>query len=119
MSGGYKLFKEDHVRNFHVNCDDELYNITCECLPEMRKDRMYKIKVNIFVCSSSVMFAECGCPTGLGPHGSCKHVDAILHALEDFHHLYMVLKDDDDESCTSRLQTWNQPRKRRLDYEKS
>ena len=57
-SGGYKLFKEGHVRNIHVNRDDELCKVTCECLPEIRKDRIYKVKVNISVCSSNVTFAE-------------------------------------------------------------
>ena len=117
-SGGYKLFKEGHVRNIYINRDDTSCKVTCECLPEMKKDRVYKIKVDIAVSSSDVILAECGCPAGLGPYGSCKHVAATLYALEDFHRFYELLKEQ-DEPCTSRLQTWNRPRKRRLDSEKS
>ena len=49
----------------------------------------------------------CGCPAGRGPNGSCKHIAALCYALEEFSRLktskaYVV--------CTSKLQTWNQPR---------
>ena len=28
--------------------------------------------------------AECGCPAGKGPHGSCKHIALLAYALVDF-----------------------------------
>ena len=81
----------------------------------MKKDRVYKIKINITTSSSNVCLAECSCPAGRGPHGSCKHIAATLFALENFNTIREEIQDDDTVSCTSKLQTWNQPRKRRLD----
>ena len=46
---------------------------------------------------------------------------ASLFALEDFYSTYKEIEiqassnNNDDVSCTSKLQTWNQPRKRHLD----
>ena len=118
-SGGFKLFKEGHVRKLYIVWDDLFSKISCECLPEMKKDRVYQINVTIELVSSDVVFSECSCPAGLGPHGSCKHIAATLYALEDFYRMYQSAKEQDDESCTSRLQIWNQPRKRQLDSKKS
>ena len=54
----------------------------------------------------------CGCAAGSGPHGSCKHLAALCYALEEF----CRLNDTRDYvACTSKLQSWNQPRKRVLD----
>ena len=80
----------------------------------MKKDRVYKIKINI-TDLSNVCLAECSCPPGRGPHGSCKHIAATLFALENFNTIREEIQDDDTVSCTSKLQTWNHPRKRRLD----
>jgi len=112
-TGGFKLFKEGHVQNIMVSHKGAVFEIECKCLPEMKKDRVYEIKVEISTNTSSVHLAECSCPAGKGPHGSCKHIAATLFALENFYETYQ--EEDDDVSCTSKLQVWNQPRKRRLD----
>ena len=114
-AGGYKLFKEGHVQKIMITQHDSIFGITCSCLPEVKKDRVYKIKINITTSSSNVCLAECSCPAGRGPHGSCKHIAATLFALENFNTIQEEIQDDDTVSCTSKLQTWNQPRKRCLD----
>ena len=114
-AGGYKLFKEGHVQKIMITQHDSVFGITCSCLPEMKKDRVYKIKINLLTNSSEVCLAECSCPAGRGPHGSCKHIAATLFALENFNTIREEIQDDDTITCTSKLQTWNQPRKRRLD----
>lgn len=80
----------------------------------MKKDRVYKIKVEISTETSSVHLAECSCPAGKGPHSSCKHIAATLFALKNF---YTTCQEAEGESvsCTSKLQMWNQPRKKILD----
>ena len=52
------------------------------------------------------------CGTGARPHGSCKHISALCYALEDF---CKVKSLQSPVSCTSQLQQWNQPRKRKLE----
>ena len=113
-AGGFTLFKEGHVQKITITQNDTMFGITCSCLPEMKKDRVYKIKISM-TNSSDICLAECSCPAGRGPHGSCKHIAATLFALENFNTIREEIQDNDTVSCTSKLQTWNQPRKRRLD----
>ncbi len=62
--------------------------------------------------SGEITFATCGCPAGLGPMGSCKHIAALCYALEEFSRLKTT---HEFVASTSKLQTWNQPRKRTLE----
>ena len=84
----------------------------------MQKDRVYKLEIDIATAGSDVCCAQCNCPAGRGLHGSCKHITATLFVLENFYSAYEEIQassNDNDVSCTSKLQTWNQPRKRRLE----
>jgi len=56
--GGFKLFKEGHVQNIIVHQQGTVFGIDCRCLPEMKKDRVYKIKVEIFTETSCVHLAR-------------------------------------------------------------
>ena len=118
-AGGFKLFKEGHVQNIMISRDDTKLEVECKCLLEMKKDRVYNLTLRISLESTSVIFAECSCPAGRGPHGSCKHITATLFALENFYSFYEEARSEDEISCTSKLQKWNQPRKRRLDSQLS
>ena len=114
-SAGFKLFKEGHIQNISVGLSGNTCYIKGKCLPEMKKDRVYELEMCIDTASSSVKRAECTCPAGRGPSGSCKHIAAFCYALEDFVRTRDKLDDNDEASCTSVLQQWNKPRKRRLD----
>ena len=59
-----------------------------------------------------IVTASCGCPADGKPHDGCKHIAALCYALEAYCRL--VEETRQDNSCTSRLQVWNRPRKRRL-----
>ena len=50
----------------------------------MRKDRVNLLRVAIKSEESEIIYAECGCPAGMGPTGSCKHIAALAYALVDF-----------------------------------
>lgn len=76
--GGFKLFKEGHVQNIMINQQGAVFGVKCRCLPEMKKDKFYNINLNISMDNSSVTQAECSCLAGKGPHGSCKHIAAVL-----------------------------------------
>ena len=113
--GGFKLFKEGHVQNIMINQQGLVFGVKCRCLPEMKKDKFYNINLKISADNSSVTLAECSCPAGKGPHGSCKYIAAVLFALDRFYAYYEEGKKEDEITCTSKLHTWNQPRKRCLD----
>jgi hypothetical protein len=81
----------------------------------MKKDSIYKLKLSMVKNGNregEILFCSCICPAGKGPLGSCKHIAALCYALEEFSRLKCSREFD---TCTSRLQTWNQPRKRKLD----
>jgi len=57
-AGGLKLFKEGHIQNIMVHQQGTVFGIDCRCLPEMKKDKVYKIKVEISTETSSDHLAE-------------------------------------------------------------
>ena len=58
------------------------------------------------------LFAECDCPTGLRPLGSCKHIGALSYAMADF---CKVRSLPEYKTCTEKLQKWNKPRGKRVE----
>ena len=69
------LFICGHVQNIEfVNVDCWMY-IKAKCLPEMRKDRVCMLKLVLKLKEHDIVSAECGCPAGLGPKGSCSCFD--------------------------------------------
>ena len=57
------------------------------------------------------MLRECECAAGMGPTSHCKHTVAVLLALLDFTLHNVVLL---ELSCTDTLQTFHQPRRKRV-----
>ena len=107
----YPLFKAGHIQRIKgIKGNDDNVYLCGVYLPEMRKDREYKLQL-ILSPSGDIVYAEDGCPAGKGPHGSCKHIAAFCYALEEFTRLGFTRN---FQSCTSRLQTWNQPRPKKL-----
>jgi len=117
-SGGYKLFKEEHVQKACASNAASLVYVKATCLPEMKKDRTYSLVLALNKTTADVTNAQCACPAGQGPFGSCKHLAALCYALEDYVKLRAIILEAGEDSCTSLLQKWNQPRKRRLDSKK-
>ena len=110
-SHAYPLFKAGHIQSVLVSHKGNQYFIKSTCLPEMKKDIVYKLEMTLDH-HGDIVTASCGCPAGGKPHGSCKHIAALCYALEAYCRLVEETRQDD--SCTSRLQVWNHPRKRRL-----
>ena len=106
------LYRCGHVQEIQV-CLHENSNlcIRAKCLPEMRKDRVYLLEMILDESSYDVLNARCGCAAGMGPKASCKHIAALCYALEEFSRLRQV---PDYRTCTDKLQSWNQPRPRKL-----
>ena len=110
-SRAYPLFKAGHIQSIYISCKDTSHDIRCTCLPEMKKDILYKISLTLD-SAGDITQAICACAAGSGPLGSCKHISALCYALEEFSRIKQLRS---PESCTSRLQKWNQPRKRKLE----
>ena len=113
-SGGYNLYKEGHVQKVYASISTNVVYVKAICLPEMKKDRTYPLVLTLDKMTADVTNAKCSCPAGQGPSGSCKHLAALCYALEDYVKLRAIMEAGEN-SCTSLLQKWNQPRKRRLD----
>ena len=105
----FPLFRAGHVQSIEFAEDLECFYFKCICLPEMKKTFVYSIELTLDK-DCNITSAKCGCPAGLGPHGSCKHIAATCYAIENFCRFQL-----EGISCTSQLQAWNQPRKRHLD----
>ena len=106
----YPLFKDGNVQYISTSAYQGKCYITATCIPEMKKTLVYHLKM-ILVEQGDIDHAECGCPAGQGPKGSCKHIAALGYALEEFSRIKNVR---DPVACTSQLQSWNQPRKKVL-----
>jgi predicted nucleic acid-binding Zn finger protein len=50
--------------------------------------KLNKYKLFILLAQSQqgvvIEQANCGCPAGKGPRGTCKHIAALAYAVEDF-----------------------------------
>ena len=82
------------------------------CLPEMKKDKVYIMKLGLNASSFDIIYAKCGCPAGKGPQGSCKHIVALSYALADYSRLRTL---PEYVTYTEIAQQWNIPRKRRVE----
>ena len=94
-----------------VTVYDVLY-VKSKCLPEMCKDRVYCVQMTLQNSSADIIGAECGCPAGRGPTGSCKHIGALSYVLADF---IRFRASPDYQTCTYILKQWNHPRARKVE----
>ena len=107
----FPLFKAGHIQSILVSHSKNIFIIKCYCLPEMKKNIVYRIELKLDT-NGDIIGGKCGCPAGAGPCATCKHVSALCYALEEYSRIKELRQPD---SCTSQLQHWNQPRKRRLE----
>ena len=101
------LFHCGHVQAIQVCSTDDYLFVRANCIPEMRKDRVYHVRMALSEDGYNVSHAACGCPAGIGPLGSCKHIGAMTYALADFSKLGAL---PEFLTCTECQQQWNHPR---------
>ena len=104
-----RLFTSGYVQKIELH---KLNNVVCyraRCMPEMKSRSDYKLRMCVRIGDSGnvaeISFADCSCPAGKGPQASCKHLAALMYALEHFTRCGYI----DSPTCTDVLQTWNQP----------
>ena len=73
----------------------------------MKKTTSYICQLTIKKESGEVQNTHCDCPAGAGPHGTCKHVIAILIVVEKLRSNGELLIKG---SCTEELQSFKKPR---------
>ena len=97
------LYRCGHVQQIQVCRDETVLCVSVKkCLPEMRKDRIYLLEMTLDGSSYDILSAKCGCPAGMGPKASCKHIAALCYALEKFSRLRQL---PDFLTCTDELQS--------------
>ena len=62
-SSAQNLFQCGHIQDIKVIFDKYMC-VQAKCLPEMRKDHVYKLLLFLDLESSGIVGAECGCPAG-------------------------------------------------------
>ena len=95
------LYKDGHVQRIKSNTDQNKCTYKSICLPEMKKDTIYNIQTLAVVIFSLQV---------VGVRLVLVHWEAAS-TVEEFFRLH------DSVACTSKLQQWNHPRKRKLDSE--
>ena len=68
--------------------------------------RIYLMQMALQRNSSEIVSAQCGCPAGYGPTGSCKHIWALSYTLADF---ITFRTSPEYQTYTDILQQWNRP----------
>ncbi|XP_056005483.1 uncharacterized protein LOC125659233 [Ostrea edulis] len=73
----------------------------------MKKLVTYNYKIKIEKESGDPVNSECECPSGKGPHGTCKHLAAVFIVLEEFVQTGNL---SIQKTCTENLQTFHRPK---------
>ena len=108
------LFKCGHFQDIVVcHLPEDHVCIRANCVPEIKKDRIYKFTLFMDKSSFDVVGADSGCPAKKGPHGSCKHIGGLCYALEEF---TRIGKCPEYITCTDNLQERNKPRTKRYEF---
>ena len=117
-SKSLRLFQRGFVKKIEVVAKDGLVFYRARCEPEMKSTSAYKLKMAVRTADTDegavvekVVFAECmPCPAGKAPRASCKHLAALMFALEEFSRLGYTR---DPMTCTDVLQRWNKPHQKK------
>ena len=106
------LFLCGHVQDIEISTKPDILWVRAKCLPEMRKDKLYKVIASLSPVNCDILTSQCGCPAGVGPQATCKHIGALCYALANCCYCGQI---PDFVTSTERLQEWNRPRARRLE----
>lgn len=73
----YALSERGHIQRVEMTTDPQSIYVRSICLPEMRKDRIYKVSIVLDKDSNDIL-------AGKAPTASCKHVAALCYTLDRF-----------------------------------
>ena len=104
----YRMSEAGHIQQLRIASDKEFIYLHAICKPEYSKQKTYKIDLVQHKDTNHIHEANCVCPAGKGPHGSCKHIATLCYALDTFCKTGEI---PDYVTCTDREQVWNRPPK--------
>ena len=110
ITKGRLLLESERVEagSFTQSNNKTEYFFTAIVAAAMKKKVSYSVKVKV-TQTGEILNSDCECPAGKGPHGSCKHVAALLLMLQALKETGQLLLKN---SCTENLQTFHKPAKR-------
>ena len=78
------LFHCGHLQQVEIAESNATLWIQANCLPQMRKDKTYKVVLSLLSGKWDIIGASCGCPAGKGPRATCKHIGGLCYLLQSF-----------------------------------
>lgn len=103
---GRKMALTNFVQSILCTINDSNICAKARCFAEKTVHKTYTVLFIIEKVSGILQQCSCTCPAGAGFLAACKHVSAILYALE---HYSQTGKSIERTSCTSQLQMWHVP----------
>lgn len=103
---GRKMALTNFVQSILCAINDSSICAKARCFAEKTVHKTYTILFIIEKVSGGLQQCSCTCPAGAGFLAACKHVSAVLYALE---HYSQTGKSLERTSCTSQLQMWHVP----------
>ena len=82
------LFRCGHVQAIQVCSTEKHLFVKAKCIPGLRNDRVCLVQMVLTMDAYDVVNAQCSCPAGKGPCGSCKHTAALLWCVSRVSHLH-------------------------------
>ena len=109
MQKGEKMAVEEMVQaaSYYEEQDTGITYFSGIVSAAMRNSTAYICQLTVEKASGEVLNTNCDCPAGKGPHGTCKHVIAILLIVEKLKTSGELLITG---SCTDQLQSFKKPR---------
>jgi hypothetical protein len=99
-----KMNKESRFLKYvRLACEDDIYLVRAGCIAQMKKSNSYRFDASVDVDGC---IAECQweCDVGMEPAAACKHVYAVLLALQKICKKRDIITED---TCTQNLQTFH------------
>ena len=102
------LFHCGHLQQVEIAESNVTLWIRANCLPQMRKDRTYKVVLSLSNSKWDINGTSCGCPAGKGPCATCKHIGALCYLFQSFCENGTI---PEFFTCIQWLQDWNKPKR--------
>ena len=91
--------------SIHRNTEGIFFTGIVKAAMKKKVSYNYRVKLDI---QGEPENSHCECPSGKGPHGTCKHIAAVMLMLQKFVSSGEVLV---QKSCTETLQTFHKPKR--------